>query len=75
MQKKQFFETKEEAERTLKIVRLETNNIKEINILGFFCNPALDLSFSVKVFSIPIQSFVLASSICSCKSCSSNITA
>lgn len=35
MQKPQLFETKEEDERALKIVRLESNNIKEISSYFF----------------------------------------
>lgn len=76
MQNPQLFETKKKGERTLKIVRLGSNNVKEIRLVVFFffLNPALDVSFPVKVFGILIQSFVSASSLCSCRSCNSNIT-
>lgn len=70
--KPQLFVIKREDERTLKVVRLESIN-KEISIFFFF-HPALDVSFPVKVFSILIQSSISASSICSCRSCNSDIT-
>lgn len=72
--KPQLFVIKRENERTVKVVRLESINIKESSIFFFFCHPALDGSFLVKVFSILIQSSISASSICSCRSCNSDIT-
>lgn len=36
MQKSQLLETKEEGKRTLKIVWLDSNNIKEFSIIFFF---------------------------------------